>query len=159
MTVSLSGGVTRSEEELAGCEDALGLRLPADYRAFLRQNDGARPADNKFAIPNATSFGVNRFIPIGEVGAERRCIENLPATRVPVAWDNSGNYVCLETGPGAGVFFWDHEEPHIDRRIADSFEEFLERLEPDSLDDVRLDPASVEKAWINPEFLERIKKR
>lgn len=154
----MTGGAARTAAEIAAVEISMGLNLPTDYRAFLQQHDGARPEDNRFDISKTNSSSVNCFIALEDVSSERRFIENLPATRIPVAWDDSGNYVCLETAPQGGVYFWDHEEPHREHRIADCFGDFLEKLEPDSLDDFELDPSRVKRVWINPDFLAKIKK-
>ena len=157
MTVDFSESVERSESELDSFERTLNLQLPEDYRRFLAANDGARPADNRFAFRSDAYCSVNRFIPIPQIAAQSASIDDLADTRIAIAWAEGGNFVCLDTR--GGVYFWDHEQPHIDYRLADSFDDFRSLLEPASVDDVTLDPAQVEYAWIDPEILEQAKKR
>lgn len=157
MTIDFSEGAKRSARELDRFERTITLRLPDDYRRFLAANDGARPADNRFAFRDNAHCSVNRFIPIQQIAAQSASIDDLADTRITIAWAEGGNFVCLDTR--GGVYFWDHEEPHIDYRLADSFDDFLTLLQPASVDDVTLDPAQVEYAWIDPEILEQAKKR
>ena len=157
MTVDFSEGTQRSEQELDAFERTIEMKLPDDYRRFLAANDGARPADNRFAFRSDANCSVNRFIPTTQIAAQSASIDELADTRIAIAWAEGGNFVCLDTR--GGVYFWDHEEPHIDYRLADSFDDFLTLLQPASVDDVTLDPAQVEYAWIDPEILEQAKKR
>jgi len=159
MTVNMSGGTARNAAEIAASEANLGVQLPDDYRAFVAQDDGARPDNNRYELNEANGFGVSAFIPLARIAEERRYIENLPAARFPVAWDESGNYVCLETGARGGVYFWDHEEPHREYRLTDNFGQFLENLQPASPEDVKLDPADVNSAWIDPDFLRQLREK
>ena len=50
MTIDFSEGLERSEHELDSFERTIEMELPDDYRRFLAANDGARPADNRFAF-------------------------------------------------------------------------------------------------------------
>lgn len=159
MSVNLSDGVERSEAELIAVESSLGLSLPADYRRFVSQQDGARPDDNIFDVGDDNDCGIDCFIPIAEIGKERTYIEGLSATRLPIAWAEGGNFVCLETAAPGGVYFSDHEEPDVEYRLANSFDEFINKLRPDSPADTDLDPADVKKVWIDPDFLKAVKKR
>jgi len=140
-------------------EQLVGLKLPADYRRFVSQQDGACPDDNVFDVGDDNDCGVNEFILIAEISDEKSFIENLRATRLPIARAEGGNYVCLETAAPGGVYFWDHEEPDVEYRLADSFREFLDKLQPDSPADTDLDPADVKKVWVDPEFLKTLNKR
>ena len=131
MKIRLSEGAARSEVEIASAERALGLRLPVDFRRFVSAHDGAEADSNVFDVGDYNDSGVNQFIPLARVADQAALIENLSASRIPIAWAEGGNYVCLETAQTGGVFFWDHEEPHIDHKLAESFDQFLAQLEPD----------------------------
>lgn len=49
------------------------------------------------------------------------------------------------------IYFWDHE---VDRNevIADTFEDFLERLDPFDLSQVQLEKGQVMRVWLDPNF-------
>lgn len=158
MSVILKHGVARTEQEISAFEQSLNTKLPRDYLQFLSHNDGARPDSNFFVFVDEMRCSVNRFIPISDIQEETSYIENLPTTRIPIALAEGGNYVCLGTDAAGGVFFWDHEEPHLDHRIAESFSRFLESLQAADLSSCVADDAGVRHAWIDPAFLESIKK-
>jgi hypothetical protein len=69
---------------------------------------------------------------------------------IPIAEDGSGNYICLCTDDHQ-VYFWDHEIDR-DNLVALSFEEFLMRLQPFDLSDVRLRGGQVKSVWSDPDF-------
>lgn len=158
MSIGLSGGTAQSGKALNAFERITGLRLPKDFRTFLLAQDGARPDGNSFDVGDSNSCAVNRFIPLAEIAEQCSMIENLPATRLPIAWAEGGNYVCLETSATGGIYFWDHELPDEEHRLADSFDEFLNQLQPASVADVEIDPATVKRVWIDPDFLKSLKK-
>ena len=157
MTVEFSGGSARTAAEIDAHAQALDLRLPADYRRFIMRQDGATPGDNQYDVSICDLCAVSRFIPIAEVAEQSAVVQNLPATAIPIAWAAGGNFVYLDTGEPGGVYFRDHEEPQVEYRLSATFEKFLERLEPYTPDDDELEP-DVESVWINPDFLESLKK-
>jgi hypothetical protein len=122
-------------------------------------HDGAKPESNIFQIGTSNSAGIDRFIPLSDILKERSCIENLPATAYPVAWVSGGNYVYIDEAKNGAVYFWDHEEPWNICNLAPSFSEFLELLRPFDEASVQLKPGQVKRAWVDPEFLKRLKKK
>ena len=76
----------------------------------------------------------------------------------PIAWAEGGNYVFIDEGKNGAVFFWDHEVPEEIKEVAPNFEAFLDHLEPFDINAIQLKPEQVKKAWIDPEFLKRLKK-
>lgn len=131
-------------------ESRLGIELPQDYRRFLQTTNGGVPKSN-FLPPEANasarylySAGPNDdeyledlesiahlYSADGEVDDE-----TLPGF-LPIGEDDGSNLVCLKvTGEDYGaVYFWSHEMSEPEQaytRIADSFEEFFDRLRPDS---------------------------
>jgi cell wall assembly regulator SMI1 len=152
MSIAYRRGRSLSEAEVSAFEKQAGVELPHDYRDFVLSHDGAEPDTNAFAIGNANSAGINRFIPLGETVSERRYIDHVSVKFLPVAWASCGNYVCLDLERG-GVFFWDHEEPSGDLKLAESFSQFLEMLAPFDVKNIELKPGQVKKAWIDPDFL------
>src|SRR5262245_11506275 len=49
------------DEEIVRFEEALRLKLPADYVAFLRQFNGARPTTNAFTTASGYTCAVGTF--------------------------------------------------------------------------------------------------
>lgn len=154
--IEISGGRRLSEEEVREVEQDLEVSLPDDYREFVANHDGVRPQLNIFPISNTNESGVNEFIPLHRIRKECTFIENLGDDRIPIAWAEGGNYVCLDVSKGGGVFFWDHEEPERDAKLADSFSRFMELLAPFDPNSVELKPGQVKSAWIDPEFLKSL---
>lgn len=157
--IKISGGHRLSEEEIRNVENDMGVSLPDDYRCFVSNHDGARPQPNIFSISESNESGVNEFIPLRRIRRECTFIENLIDGRMPIAWAEGGNYVCLDISPGGGVFFWDHEEPERDTKLASNFSGFIELLGPFDPASVELKPGQVKSAWIDPEFLKSLDKK
>ena len=118
MSVEFRKGRSLSEADVSAFEKQVGVELPHDYREFALLHDGAEPDTNIFPIGNGNESGVNRFIPLGETLSERKYIDHVSVKYLPVAWAEGGNYVCLDLERG-GVFFWDHEEPSDDLKLAE----------------------------------------
>lgn len=158
MKIHLHDGKPASEEPTQALEVALGCRLSDSFRAFLRDHDGAKPEANVFEINDKDQCGVNRFIPAAEIWKERSHIENIPSKAYPVAWAECGNFIFVDEGRNGAVFFWDHELPEETIELAASFGAFLDLLEPFDIKSVKLRPGQVKRAWIDPDFLRRLKK-
>jgi cell wall assembly regulator SMI1 len=148
-----------SGEVISAFEETAGLKLPNQYREFLLNHNGAKPDTNVFAIPGGNQSGVNEFIPLGKILTEKGNIDNVSCCFLPVAWAEGGNYVCIDIDAGGEVFFWDHEEPSGDLRLAPDFNEFLLMLEPFDVSNTELKPGQVKKAWIDPDFLRQLKRQ
>ena len=136
MTVSFSGGSPAPTEAIQELERALGFSLSRQFKAFVAVHDGAEPEDNVFSIPGVGRSDVRMFIPISEIDKSRRNIEFFPMGFYPVAYDSCGNHVILKGGQESPVFFWDHEWVDGSNKVADSFDQFLENLEPYSQDEL-----------------------
>ena len=154
--IEISGGRRLSEEEIQEVEHGLEISFPGDYREFVANHDGLRPQLNIFSVSGTNESGVNEFIPLHRIRTECAFIENLGDARIPIAWAEGGNYVCLDVSSEGGVFFWDHEEPDRDAKLADSFSHFIELLAPFDPNSVELKPGQVKSAWIDPEFLKSL---
>jgi hypothetical protein len=158
MRIKLTEGKPASEETIRMLEKALGSRLSDLVKVFLLKHDGAEPESNIFKISGENESGVNCFIPVAEILTERDRIENIPDMAYPIAWAEGGNYVFIDEGKNGAVFFWDHEVPEEITELAPNFEAFLDHLEPFDIKAIHLKPGQVKKAWIDPEFLKRLKK-
>jgi cell wall assembly regulator SMI1 len=157
MSIKMEGAHAVTEAEIASFEQVAGMRLPDQYRAFLLQHNGAKPETNIFSTPDGNESGVNEFIPMGELLSASQHIDGVIGRFLAVARDDCGNYVCLDLDSEGEVFFWDHEQPDK-LRLAKSWNEFLQMLRPFDVSKVELRPEQVIKAWIDPEFLKRLRK-
>lgn len=139
------------KSEILSLEKHLGVSFPDDYRTFLLQYNGGRPAlyvmDGPFG-----KLGVNNLYGIGKIKGRvydiAECFEDLdyrlPKGFIPIG-DNAGGDQLLIATDGAGVsgvFLFDHENEPADANIpwenfpnlyklSDSFNEFLGSLQSD----------------------------
>jgi hypothetical protein len=139
-------GVPVSEEHLRQLEVAVGAELPADYRSFLIEGDGAK--FRQYNEIEGTFHGALREVfAVGDPDGSARSLdhirrlydERVPAEFLPIADDLGGNLYCLGVrGEHRGsVFFWDHEmeaeegePPTMENmeQVAASFEELVSRV-------------------------------
>lgn len=141
-----------SSSEIEDFERQFGEKLPEDYKHFLANYNGAKPASNIFR--GNESVAVSGFIPFDQLLKEHSLIANeVPEKVIPIAWDSCGNYVCLDLEQAGAVLFWDHEEPDNLTRLAGSFSEFCDMLDPFDVSKVELKPGQVISAWIDPSLL------
>ncbi len=111
-------GAPVQDAELDAFESKVGVRFPAEYRAFLKSHNGGRvrPATLR-AHPNGR---IKSFVSIGppvdatyywqtfKIPKEPR----MPPEHIPIARCDGGNLLTLVIdGPTRGqIFYWDHEE-------------------------------------------------
>jgi SMI1 / KNR4 family (SUKH-1) len=158
MKIKLGDGHVAARDDIVTLQELIGEPVNPEYVRFISGNDGAKPETNLFKVGETNDAGVDRFIPISEIPKEMTNIENLPSKAFPIAWASCGNYVFLDQGAGGSVFFWDHEladDPAV--KLADSFDAFLESLEPFDINSIELEPGQVEEVWIDPDFLKSLK--
>lgn len=155
MSVGFRPSGHADERDIARLEEAIGQPISNSFRKFVASFDGSEPDSNVFKVSDKIDSGVNEFIPVSRIVDERSNIENIDSHAYPFAWAEGGNYLILDEGRQGAVFFWDHERPEQEHRIADSFDSFLKMLRPFDPDSVQLAPNQVVSAWINPEFLKK----
>jgi hypothetical protein len=158
MNVKVTSPGPAPQSDIAELERAIGRPLPPQFAAFVSQHDGATPDDNVFRVGSANAAGVNRFIPVSQINAERQSA-GLPPGCIPVAWAEGGNLVILDADRAGSIYFWDHELPEDPIVIAADFSEFLKLLRPFVPPGETAPLPSGAKAWIDPEFLRKLKKR
>lgn len=157
MAIFIPDTAGATDKELEAVERRLGCRLPATFETFLRRHNGASPEPNR--LPGAEQgITVRYFLPLSAALALAAEIEGFPRDAWPVAEAACGNYIWLDARSGA-IFYWDHEIDGKSPSIAQSFDEFLEKLEPWDPATVRLEPGQVRSVWIDPAFLEALKSR
>ncbi|MEV4416516.1 SMI1/KNR4 family protein [Catellatospora sp. NPDC049609] len=129
------------ESDVARLEHRIRRSLPADYRAYLLNQDGGRPITNDKAVKEI--FGIREDAPDWANMWDKLDIFHgrYPAWLLPVAQDEYGNLFALSLREQdfGSVWFWDHEEeadegepPSEDNieKWADSWTEFLASLQP-----------------------------
>jgi hypothetical protein len=135
-----------SREKLEEFERQMGTPLPGDYKTFLLQYNGGRPAPSFFWIePVIDGSEVFQFYGLHEgpahlsidtyAGKERY---GIPATMLPIGDNGVGDFICLDLSAVhfGEVCFLDHEiHPFHDpdaiegiTKLANSFSEFLALL-------------------------------
>jgi hypothetical protein len=140
-----------SEAQLAQLEADLGVELPADCRRFLLHfNAGWWPHLVKSQVQNPSRFvdaitvtGTFGIVPDDRFASDdlRHTAEvfsgRIPETLLPIM-DGWGNLVCVDVGEKnyGKILYWDRDHEGCDFNlvylIADSFDEFLLSLTPDT---------------------------
>ncbi len=125
------------------------IRLPDQYKNFLLENNGGVPERRVFPIskyPYDTHGQIKVFLGMECQWATDTLtyaydlyVDSIPPELLPIASDDLGNYVCLQlNNDPVQVVFWDHRHFWSTGQwrdqdlyhVADSFDEFLELLEP-----------------------------
>jgi hypothetical protein len=134
-----------TDSDINDYESKLGIKLPEEYRVFLRDVRGGFPSrdwvpfegdgdsiSHIFGLKSAVrwksiDYGIDAFGAPSATGY------------VPVAICNGGNYFLLKIkAPDQGaVFFWDHDKEGFEpptfeflTRVAARFDQFIAKLEP-----------------------------
>lgn len=154
--IGLKGGGQAAASDIAALEAVIGQPLDSQFRKFVETSDGADPEQNSFPVDGIAHAGaVNEFIPIANIVDERGYIDDISPHAYPVAYSEGGNYVILDQGQGGAIFFWDHEVEGGVSKLAESFDAFLDMLEPFDPSTIEPAPGQVESAWIDPDFLKQ----
>lgn len=148
MAIAIPRTKAASPRALASLAERYGS-LPSDYADFLSVHDGATPTDNVLDGSN-NSVGVRGFLAASEIISTADEIDGLGADLIPIAYDGSGNYVCIGSTDHK-IYFWDHEVDR-DNIVSESFRDFLNRLQPFDLSSIHLQDGQVERVWVNPDF-------
>jgi len=156
-----------TEENLTNFEKELGSPLPAPYREFLLQFNGACPEPNRFEFKDSQSGSDCRYIlGLNDTDQDlRHYLEThklrLPQGLLPIAYDSTGNLICLSirAEDHGHVYFWDHslvnnpapsDQDLADRivPVANSFDQFLFNLKdppPEPVTSTKEDESEVER--------------
>jgi len=166
---SLSEGPA-PQPAITDAERRLGHALPDEYTSFLCARNGGRPEANE--LPGDPAVGVTSFLGAGRtddddlVSVYDAYRSRVPAGMLPIAHAEGGNLLCLSLRDHdyGSIFFWDHEleseegEPATEENVhlvAGSIPELLGNLAP--LRPEHLPDATVEHAWIDPDFLDTLR--
>ena len=161
-----------NQKSLFDFEELIKYKLPKEYVEFLIKYNGGYPENNiielrddemkTIAISDFFGIGIER---INDLKATFEVYKDrLPKGFIPIARTEGGNIVCLSRHNGS-LFFWDHDTELLNEDIgykyllpiANNFVDFLNMIKPDnSVED--LDGYEVEEVWVDPDFLEEMKK-
>jgi len=141
-----------SESAIKDLERALRIRLPEDYRCFLKTTGGGGvDFDNCWIDPAKHAqlpYSV-LFSYLWTISEVQKAIKNyrgrIPYEMMPIGRDIGGDLFLLGySAANEGIYYWDHEQedaayeliaqiPPLDRiqyfKVADSFTEFADMLE------------------------------
>ena len=144
MVIIRKTGPRLSVSQIADLESRIGTPLPDQYRQFLLENNGGRPAPDIVdvdGIPGASTdlqvfFGISRDIESSNIdwNIDARS-DQVDRRLLPIACDSGGNifFVSLTGSDRDSVyyhFFWGpggDGELHL---VATSFASFLEKIRP-----------------------------
>lgn len=147
--VQMEDTASLAEADLAAFEAKWDVKLPAQYRKFLRNYDGGYPDPTGFNFKSGKGgsalscfFGVKQNVDLSLDDALRTFKDRIPQRFFPVADDQGGNLICISLfGEDHGkIYFWNHEleadetqgfTPETTNNlilVADSFDEFIEGL-------------------------------
>ena len=124
------------DEDLHALEEHVMLPLPTDFRAFVREHNGALPKPNAISLSGGWEVLVNHLLRIESTAVDnlRACAtalwqEHRAMKLLPFANDPFGNLFCFEYSGRevTGVVFWDHENG-ASSRVGSTFSEFVEAL-------------------------------
>ena len=130
-------GVPLSDIDLARVETRLRIRLPTQYKTFLRQHNGGRPVPDCFPCGPSNDSSLSWFFEINDPSDSNDLCVNVEEARegsymppefIPIAIDAFSNLVCIIVeGVGVGeVYFLEHHltEPSSLTKLADDFDSF-----------------------------------
>lgn len=138
-----------SEDIVEAVAQGLVIKLPKSYKKFLVEVNGGIPKNSGFRFKDDSNgsllSGFYGIVPDRYYNLLFYCgvySSRVPSNTLPIAGDQLGNIILLSVkGQDYGkVYFWDHEREADEGEtpdysnlslVADSFEEFLEKLEPD----------------------------
>ena len=142
-------GQPATEDQISLLERVLGIQLPLDYRAFLRQTNGGHPEPSAFPVqsfPFDTHALIAWLFVLDVQGSPNDLMFNIsaysdliPADLMPIGIDPGGSFICLAIrGENRGaIYFWDEAERYPPGQVADyhniyfvarSFDELLRNL-------------------------------
>ena len=148
MDVKIIHHTNAQDEQINLFEEASGFKLPAKFRVFVKEYDGAELGENY--VKNFEYIKIERFLPVTTILKRRNDIEGFNTKMIPIAECPSGDYVYISAEDN-GIYYWDHENEGADLIIAHNFESFLEKIIPDLKDYSSLKP-DVEAVWVDPDF-------
>lgn len=153
-------------------ESRVRATLPRAYKELLIQYNSAVPEENVYRTDRVTTniayfFGVTADQGHDLVAQNEVMFANrLPRGVLAVAHAGGGNLICLRISDGS-VYFWNHEQEATEDeepgygnmvKLAASFQEFLEQLQPYRREDFFPNASKVKSVKLKPGFQEKFGK-
>lgn len=135
-------------EAVESLECNLGCSLPSDYKIFIQEFNGSTLSDN--AYDGDPSVSIDRFLKIEEIIDTQKGVDGFPENGILIAECPSGDFVYINKEDNR-LFFWDHEIED-DTHLANSFGDFINRIEPFDFSQFNLEPGDVVSGWVDPNF-------
>lgn len=138
-----------TEKDVTQFENRYGISLPLQYREFLLQTNGGRPERDMFPVPGFQAnpaarvhFFLGLKDPVVSCNLDwNRDIfaDRIPAHLLVIASTEGADMICMSLASHtlSSIYYWDGYETsptygHL-YLVANSFEEFLERLYQEEL--------------------------
>ncbi len=122
------------EESLTEYEDANDIRIPEQYREFLKKYNGGLTPKTMFSI-NGVSTDLKGFYGIGDVKYSLNSVGVINKDGVyylPIAMDSFGNDIMIDLNKG-NVLFKNHENGSL-KIIGDDFKGFINACKSEYID-------------------------
>jgi len=130
-------GNLTDEADILRFEVALGRKLPAAYRSFLKNGFGGQDLGRlRLLIPlGLRSTYLSSFRGFGTGATDllygwKLSGDRLHVYQLPIADDSFGNWILLDLNSG-GIYFRDNDS-HDEVKLSDNFETFVENLRSDA---------------------------
>lgn len=106
--------------------------LPEEYKTCMLLNNGGRPSQNRFRLNSGEERVIKTFLSFNPYDKETIWTAWLdcPINCVPIACDNSGNYILLQYDANRDkpcVVFLNHKTYEIEY-ISDDYTSFIDNL-------------------------------
>lgn len=134
MKIQLTGNQPISQQDISNLSLAIGATLPEDYANFNLRYNGALAHGNSIACDLGNEgVGVWHFVPIQEVLKETKIIkENITDNVISIATAEPYDHFVLNLSRNGRIFYWDNQKPAELRFVAESFDQFLGMLVPET---------------------------
>ena len=139
-------GIGADPKDLEKTQKKIGVVFPKEYIDIILICDGGRPENNNFQIKLDNHILYESLGMLLQIKKDKYSLINfylnppdlLPKGLVAFGEDGGGNLTCFDYREGKHlldppIVFWDHEECEGENVffVANTFKEFLEKLEPD----------------------------
>lgn len=126
------------EGHILSLERNLNMKFPICFKEFLQEYGDSSIKENTYLDRNGLSWKISKFWNYPNIyGLTKEFVENGFGKKVAFAHDEGGwsFCLCLDENDYNSVYiyrFTDHLPEDVFLKIADSFEEFIDGLQPES---------------------------
>ncbi|MDT8715885.1 SMI1/KNR4 family protein [Clostridium sp. 19966] len=171
-----SSKILLNTDYLNSMEKNYGFSFPAEYEDFLKKYNGGRPENNIVKLNNEEieSLCVNYFFGVGinsvdDIFSSINTFNGrIPKGCVPIARVEGGDIICININKDmyGHIYYWDHEKEIQFEfneiaitdliHLAESFNKFINIIEPYNVKDEDLSGYKVKSVWIDHDFLKEL---